>query len=127
MAAAELIAAALLSGVAGGRVYPVIRPQAGTLPAVVTNLISLSPDARLTQTSGANLYRARVQADCFDTTYAGLKTTVDAVRAAVHLKSGTYASKTVVSSVIDSVLADDVDLDTGIYSQSVDFLLTFYD
>lgn len=127
MAAAELIAAALLSGVASGRVYPVIRPQAGTLPAVVTNLISLSPDARLTQTVGANLYRARVQADCFDTTYAGLKATVDAVRAAVHLKSGTYAGKAVVSSVIDSVLADDVDLDTGIYSQSVDFLLTFYD
>lgn len=127
MAAAELIAAALLSGVAGGRVYPVIRPQAGTLPAVVTNLISLSPDARLTQTVGANLYRARVQADCFDSTYAGLKTTVDAVRAAVHLKSGTYAGKSVVSSIIDTVLADDVDLDTGIYSQSVDFLITFYD
>ena len=127
MAAAESIAYALLSGVAGGRVYPVIRPQAGTLPAVVTTLISLVADGVLDQTAGPNLYRARVQADCYDDTFAGLKALVDAVRAAVHLKSGTYAGKTVVASVMDAVAADDVDLDTGVYSQAVDFLITFYD
>jgi len=127
MAAAESIAYALLSGVASGRVYPVIRPQNGTLPAVVTTMISLVADGVLDQTAGPNLYRARVQADCYDDTFAGLKTLVDAVRAAVHLKSGTYAGKTVVASVMDVVAADDVDLDTGVYSQAVDFLITFYD
>jgi len=127
MAAAESIAYALLSGVASGRVYPVIRPQNGTLPAVVTTMISLVADGVLDQTAGPNLYRARVQADCYDDTFAGLKTLVDAVRAAVNLKSGTYAGKTVVASVMDVVAADDVDLDTGVYSQAVDFLITFYD
>ena len=127
MAAAESIAAALLSGVAGGRVYPVMRPQAGTLPAVVTTLISLVPDGVLDQSAGPNLYRARIQADCFEGTFAGLKTLVDAVRAAVHLKSGTYASKVVVASLFDIAGPDDLDLDTGVYSQSVDFLITFYD
>lgn len=127
MAAAESITYALLSGVAGGRVYPVIRPQAGTLPAVVTTLISIVADGVLDQTAGPNLYRARVQADCFASTYAALKTVVDEVRAAVHLKSGTYAGFVVVSSVMDNVSVDDVDLDTGIYSQAVDFLITFYD
>lgn len=127
MAAAEAITAALLSGVAGGRVYPVIRPQAGTLPAVVTTLISLVADGVIDQTAGPNLYQARVQADCYESTFAGLKSLVDAVRAAVHLKSGTYAGKTVVSSIADIVAADDVDLDTGVYSQAVDFLITFYD
>ncbi len=127
MAAAEAITYALLSAVASGSVYPVIRPQSGTLPAVVTNIIGVYPDARLDQASGAQLYRARVQADCYDSTYSALKTTVDAVRAAVHLKSGYYAGYLVVSSVIDVVAGDDVDLDTGIYSQAVDFLITFYD
>lgn len=127
MAAAESIACALLSSVAGGRVYPVVRPQAGTLPAVVTTLISLVADGRLDQSDGPELYQARIQADCYDATFAGLKTLVDAVRAAVHLKSGAYAGKTVVSSVMDLVTADEVDLDTGVYSQAVDFLITFYD
>jgi hypothetical protein len=127
MAAAESITYALLSGVAGGRVYPVIRPQAGTLPAVVTTLIGSYPDGVIDQSAGPNLYRARVQADCFASTYAALKTVVDEVRAAVHLKSGTYAGFVVVSSVMDNVSVDDVDLDTGIYSQAVDFLITFYD
>lgn len=127
MAAAEAITYALLSGVAGGRVYPVIRPQAGTVPAVVTTLISIVADGVLDQTAGPNLYRARVQADCYDTTYSGLKALVDAVRAAVHLKSGYYAGYLVVSSVMDVVAGDDVDLDTGIYSQAVDFLIIYYD
>lgn len=127
MAAAESITAALLSGVAGGRVYPVNRPQAGTLPAVVTTLISLVPDGVLDQSAGPNLYRARMQADCYASTFADLKTLADAVRTAVHLKSGTYAGKTVTSSVFDIVGPDDLDLDTGVYSQAVDFLITFYD
>lgn len=127
MAAAESITYALLSAVASGRVYPVIRPQAGALPAVVTTLIGSYPDGVIDQSAGPNLYRARVQADCFASTYSALKTLVDEVRAAVHLKSGTYAGFAVVSSVMDNVSVDDVDLDTGIYSQAVDFLITFYD
>lgn len=127
MAATESITTALLSGVAGGRVYPLVRPQNGTLPAVVTSVVSIVSDDRLSQTSGANLYRSRVQAECFETTYAGLKTLVDAVRAAVHLKSGLYATKTVVSSQLDNVGPDGVELDTGIFFQAVDFLIVFYD
>lgn len=127
MAAAEAITAALLTSVASGRVYPVVRPQAGTLPAVATTLISLVPDGVLDQSAGPNLYLARVQADCYASTFADLKTLVDAVRAAVHLKSGTYAGKTVVASTFDIVGPDGLDLDTGVYSQAVDFLITFYD
>lgn len=127
MAAAEAITYALLSGVASGRVYPVIRPQSGTLPAVVTTLLSIVPDGVLDQSAGPNLYRARVQADCYDSTYSGMKDLVDAVRAAAHLKSGYCAGYLVVSSVMDVVAGDDVDLDTGIYSQAVDFLITYYD
>ena len=127
MAATESITTALLSAVAGGRVYPLLRPQGGTLPAVVTSVVSIVSDDRLSQTTGANLYRSRVQAECFETTYAGLKTLVDAVRAAVHLKSGTYAAKVVVSSQLDNVGPDGVELDTGIFFQAVDFLIVFYD
>lgn len=127
MASTESITTALLSGVASGRVYPLVRPQNGTLPAVVTSVVSIVSDDRLSQTTGANLYRSRVQAECFATTYSGLKTLVDEVRAAVHLKSGTYATKTVVSSQLDNVGPDGVDLDAGIFFQAVDFLIVFYD
>lgn len=127
MATVEAITYALLNGVVGGRVYPVTRPQGGALPAVVTSVVSIVADARLSQSTGPQLYRARVQADVFDTTFAGLKAAVDAVRAAVQLKSGTYASKTVVSVTLDLVGPDGVDLETGIYFQSVDFLIVFYE
>lgn len=127
MAAAESITAALLAGVAGGAAYPVLRPDLNTVPAVVWNAISVVPDGRLTQTSGANLYRARIQVDCFERTYTALKALVDSVRAAMHLKSGPYAGKTVVSSVLDNVAPDDIDPDTGVYSQSVDVVLIYYD
>ena len=127
MASAEAITAALLAGVAGGRVYPLLRPQEGQLPAVITSMVTLRADDRLTQTVGPNLYRARMQADCVDTTFTGLKALVDAVRAAVHLKSGTYAGKTVVACQVDNVGPDGVDLDTGNYFQAIDFLITFYD
>lgn len=127
MAATELITAALLGGVSSGRVYPVLRPPKGTLPAAVTSVISVVPQDRLTQTVGANLYQSRVQVDCFANTYSDLKTLVDAVRSAVHLKSGTYASKIVSASTVDQVGPDGVELDTGIYFQSVDFIIVFYD
>jgi hypothetical protein len=127
MASAEAIAYALLASVAGGRVYPLVRPQEGVLPAVVTSLISLRSDDRLTQTVGPNLYRARLQADCIASTYTDLKALVDAVRTAVHLKSGLYAGKTVVASQLDNVGPDGVDLDSNHYFQAVDFLITFYD
>jgi hypothetical protein len=127
VAAAESIAAAMLGSITAADVYPVSRPTIDTLPAVVWSVISIVPEGRLSQSTGTNLYTARIQADCLATSYSGLKTVADAVRAAVHLKSGTYASKTVMQSVIDTIRSDDIDLETGIYSQSVDFMITFYD
>jgi hypothetical protein len=127
VASAEAITYALLSSVASGRVYPLMRPQEGTLPAATTSIVSLVPQDRLTQTVGANLYQARIQVDCFAMTYSALKSLVDEVRAAVHLKSGTYAGKIVTASMVDLVGPDGMELDTGIYFQSVDFLIVFYD
>ena len=127
MAAAEAITAALLAGVAGGRVYPKYRPQHGALPALVWNTIGVYPQGRVSASAGPGLWSARIQIDCIDSSYAGMKNLVEAVRAAVHLKSGTFGGKTLVASMIDHYAADDVNQDTQIYAQPVDIMLEFYD
>jgi hypothetical protein len=127
MAATEAIVTALLSGVAGGRAYPQFRPQNGTLPAVVWSIISTTPQGVLSQSSGGGLWSARVQIDCIESNYSACKALMDNVRAAVHLKSGTYGGKTVVSSVIDQFGSDAVDIDAQLYIQPVDIIITFYD
>jgi hypothetical protein len=127
VASAEQIVYSLLSGVASGAVYPLKRPTLTTCPAVVTHFLWMSPEPTLSQSAGANLYTARVQADCFEQTYAGLKTLVDAVRAAVHLKSGVFAGKTLASSVLDMVSQDEYDSENSIFAQSVVFQILYYD
>jgi hypothetical protein len=127
MAASEAIAYALLSGVASGRVYPLMRPQEGVLPAATTSVISVVPQNRLSQSSGVNLFQARIQVNCYAMTYSALKALIDEVRAAVHLKSGVYAGKMVSAVTVDLVGPDGVELDTGIYFQSVDFMIVFFE
>ena len=127
MPAIETIVTAMLSGVASGRCYPQYRPQNGTLPAVVWNVLSTVPDGVLSQSAGQGLWRARVQIDCIDGTFSGSKTIAENVRSAMHLKSGAYGGKTVVASVIDQYGSDAVDIDAQLYIQPVDFLITFYD
>lgn len=127
MAAIESIAAAIAASVAGGRVYPKYRPQGGALPAVVWDVISARPEPVINQSAGPALWTARVQYECVADSYAGLKSLIDELRAAVHLKSGTFAGFVVVSSLIDQYSADAANIDAGIYTQPADVLFTFYD
>lgn len=127
MASAELIVNSLLSGVASGAVYPLRRPTITTCPAVVTHFLWVVPELTLSQSSGVNLYQARIQADCFELSYAALKSLVDSVRAAAHLKSGVYAGKTLASSIVDMVSQDEYDSENNIFAQSVVFQILYYD
>ena len=126
MPAAELIVSALLGAVASGRAYIMERPASGPLPAVVADIVSTVPQGTLNQTAGNNLFQARVQATCYASTHADLVTTIDAVFAAVHLKSGTYAGHTVPQVIVDSVFDGGYTEDPKIYFKSVDFLVLFY-
>lgn len=124
---AEAIAAALLATVAGGRVYPVSRPNADLLPAAAFSVVSQVPHGELSETDGPNVWRARVQVDIYAGSYAVLKATVREVREAAHLKRGVYGGGRLISCVCALIGADSIDNSTKTFHQSIDLVLSYYD
>lgn len=125
--AIEAIVAEMLSAVAGGRCYPQFRPQSGTLPACVWDVVSLFPQSRISQSLGPSLWQARVQVNCVAGSFAELLALADDVQGAMHLKSGTYATKHVSSSLLDQKYQSEADQESSQYLQPIDFIITFYD
>lgn len=75
----------LLTGLAGGRVYPVELPQETAYPAIRFIRVSGAPESSL---RGPNaLVRARYQIDVFAEDYSGAQTLAAAVKAAMPLTS----------------------------------------
>lgn len=67
---------AAVSAIVGTRVYPLVIPQGGDLPAVTYQRIYGAP---INDLAGAGeLVRARVQVDCWATTYASVRALADA-------------------------------------------------
>lgn len=91
---AHLVAQAGLTALVGSRVYPLIRPQHAAFPHVVFFVIS---DRREIELSGAvqGLSEAALQVSAFDTSYSGLRTLQEQVRAALLVASTDF---TVVST-----------------------------
>lgn len=72
-----------VSALVGTRIYPLVMPQDGLLPAVVYQRVSTVPITSLDGDSG--LDAVRMQSSCWATTYLGARILADAVRAAVTL------------------------------------------
>jgi hypothetical protein len=77
-----------LAAVAGGRVFPNIAPSNVQKPYVVYARISSAPENTLAD--GAPIDNVRLQVDCFDTTYAGVVTLAEAVKAALAASAITH-------------------------------------
>ena len=75
---ALLLADSGVSGLAGSRVNFGTHPQGEPFPAIVLNTVSDADDYTLQGPSGAT--QARIQADCYATTYGGAKLLSRAVR-----------------------------------------------
>jgi len=123
---AKLLADAGVSALAGARVHPGVRPQAGLLPAIVFNMISANPSYSDDGQDG--IAECRVQLDCWGTTYADAKKTARAVKSALSAFDGTVSGVRFRYITID--LEHDIQ-ETGANSESypfrtsLDFLVVF--
>lgn len=76
---------AALSSLANGRVYPMVAPDNVAKPYIVYQNISNMPENTLAD--GVPINNARMQIDCYDKTYAGVKALAASVSSAMAAAS----------------------------------------
>jgi hypothetical protein len=76
-----------LSGLAGGRVYPLTAPDSPTKPFIIYQNIANTPEVTLA--NGVPINNTRMQIDCYDKTYAAVKALAVSVQAAMAAASFT--------------------------------------
>lgn len=129
----ELIIAAMLntSGITalvGTRKAMSQLPQNTAFPALVYTVIDAVPLPHLHYSVERQMARARVQINPLAKTMAEVKAIHDQVRSAMDFKhQQTYAGKTVISSRLDLFGSPEKDLDTGTWTQSADYLVSYYE
>lgn len=101
--------------------------QGAIMPALAHESISTMPVMAVNASFGRQLLLSRVQVTALASDAAGVDSVLSAVMAAMNLKSGTYASKSVVSVVRDLRTGISKDSDAGIWYASQDFIIHFYE
>lgn len=109
-----------VAAVVGNRIYPLVLPQEGTLPAVRYQLISreelhVRPPAPL-------LVTRRYQVDGFAQSYATVKTLETALRTALY-GFNKQVDACILTTFIES-MRDEDDPEVGIFRTSMDVLIT---
>jgi len=82
---------ATLQGLVGGRMYPLVAPDSPTAPCIVYQNIANTPEVTLA--NGIPINNTRMQIDCYDSTYAAVKTLAAAVQAAMAMAAFTNVPK----------------------------------
>lgn len=129
----ELIVAALLNvagvnALVGNRKALGQLPQNTAYPAVVYQVVSGVPQPILSFSGQPQMAQARIQINPLATTIGEIKAIHAAIRAAMDFKlQQIVAGKRVVSCRLDSIGPADRDNDAGIWTQSADYLLMYYE
>jgi hypothetical protein len=129
----ELIIAAMLntqgiSALVGTRRAMTQLPQNTAFPALVYTIIDDIPLPNLRFNVVPQRAQARVQINPLAKTIAEVKAIHEQVRLAMDFKlQQTFAGKTVISSRLDIFGTPEKDLDTGIWTQSADYLMSYYE
>jgi hypothetical protein len=129
----ELIIAAMLntqgiSALVGTRRAMTQLPQNTAFPALVYTVIDDIPLPNLRFNVVPQRAQARVQINPLAKTIAQVKAIHEQVRLAMDFKlQQTFAGKTVISSRLDIFGTPEKDLDTGIWTQSADYLVSYYE
>ena len=129
----ELIVAGLLndSGVTalvGTRIAATQLPQDSLFPAIVYETIDIIPDPNLNYNDGRDLLQARMQVTAIASTIPVLKSIHAAIRNAMdHKYQVTVATKSVRSSRMVLVGPLERDNDAGLWVQSADYVIHYYD
>ena len=120
-----LMAASGVTALVSDRAYPHIIPQGATLPALAVEHISTVDLFTLDASAAYGLTQSRIQVTAIAKDYVTQKALLEEVRKACTYQRGTIAGVGVVSVLRDGVGPDIRDDDVGIFTQSVDFLVTY--
>ncbi len=128
----EQITAALLNvsgvtSIVGSRRAESQLPQGTAMPALVYEAVSSNPVITMNAASGPQLMISRVQVTALAQSPDGVRSILDAVMAALNLKSGTYAGKTVASVVRDIRTRVSKDNEAGVWYAGQDFMVHWYE
>lgn len=114
---AQLPVAALL----GDRLYPLVLPQAGGLPAATWQRIGADIEYDLDGPAG--LERPLVQIDCWAASFADARGLAGAIREVLHGYSGPMGDLTVQRVVIERE-ADEYEAETQLYRCGADYRIS---
>ena len=129
---AELITAALLnvtgvSNLVGTRRTLGVLPQNCAMPALVYSVVDTMPVVTMNAIAGPQLLQSRIQVTALATTPAGVEQILTAVMAAMNLKSGTYATRSVAWTIRDIKSPITRDNEAGVWYGSQDFVAHWYE
>lgn len=129
----ELIVAALLNhasitALVGDRKALAQLPQNSAFPALVYQVVTATPEPVLNFASGPQMAQARIQINPLAVTVGEVKAIHAAVRAVMDFKLQTVvAGKRIVSCRLDNIGPSDRDMDSGLWTQSADYMLMYYE
>lgn len=129
----ELIVASMLNvagitALVGNRRAMGQLPQNTAFPALVYTIVDATPMPHLNYSVERQMARARIQINPIAKTIPEVKSILDAIRAAMDFKlQQVYATKTVISSRMELLGPIEKDDDLGVWTQSVDYMLMWYE
>lgn len=103
-------------------------PQNSAMPALVYQVIDGVPEPNVAFQFGDQRAFARIQINPLALTIPELKSINAAVRAALDFKhQQTVAGKLIISCRFDTIREISRDLDSGVWTQPVDYILRYYE
>lgn len=120
-----LNAASGVTALVGARIYPLQLPQDSVLPALVYEHVVSTELTTIDAASAYALMQARIEVTVLAKDYATQKTLIEEVRKALNYQRGVVAGVSVASIVRDTLGPDLRDDDLQVYSQAIDFHVTF--
>lgn len=105
--------------------YPGIVPQAAALPALAVEHVSSAELTTIDANAAFGLVQSRIQVTAIAKTYPEVKALIEQVRIACNYQRGVLDGVRVVSVIRDNLGPDQRDDDRQLYSQSIDFQVTF--
>ena len=130
---AEIIVASLLNNAAITNIVGARRalgqlPQNTAMPALVYQIIDGVPEPNVAYQVGSQRALARIQINPLGLTIPDVKSIHAAVRSVLDFKhQQTVAGKLVISCRFDTMREISKDIDSGIWTQSADYILRYYE
>lgn len=123
-----LTAASAVTAVVGTRIYPMELPQNIVLPALVVSHMTTVTLPTIDAAAAYTVAQSRIEvAILTKEDYPTLKSLLKKVRQACEYQYGSIGGIQVISVARDLVGPDARDSDLGVFSQTIDFMVTWQD